>query len=88
MYDEVVRKRRSQVKFITEGLQISGFLKYIKRYLDLCGSIFFGSPGEALNVEITFNCIKEDGENYDYEKQEAVKHFKKLIFISTTETLE
>ena len=67
LYDEVVRKRRSQVKFITEGLQISGFLKYIKRYLDLCRSIFFGSPGEALNAEITFNCIEEDEENYDYK---------------------
>ena len=31
--------------------------------------MFVGSPGEALNAEITFNCIEEDGENYDYEKQ-------------------
>ena len=32
--------------------------------------------------------LTEDAENYDYEKQEAVKHFKKLISISTIETLE
>ena len=88
VYDEVVRKRRSQVKSITEGLQVSGFLKFIKQYPDLCRPIFVGPPGEALNAEIIFNCIEEDGENYDYEKQEAVKHFKKLISISTTETLE
>ena len=50
--------------------------------------MFVGSTEEALNAEITFNCIEEDGENYDYEKQEAVKHFKKLISISARETLE
>ena len=88
VYDEVARKRRSHAKSITEGLQISGFLKYIKRYPDLCRSIFVGSPGEALNAEIIFNCIEEDEENYDYEKRKAVKYFEKLISISTTETLE
>ena len=50
--------------------------------------MFVDSPGEALNAKIFFNCIEEDGENYDYEKQEAMKHFKKLISISTIETLE
>ena len=68
VYDEVDRKRRSQVKLITEGLQISGFVKSIKRYPDLCRLIFHGLSREALNVEIFFNCIEEDGENYDYEK--------------------
>ena len=32
VFDEVVTKRRSQVRSSTEGLQISGFLKYIKQY--------------------------------------------------------
>ena len=58
VYDEVDRKRRSQVKLITEELQISGFVKSIKRYPDLCRSIFHGLSREALNVEIFFNCIE------------------------------
>ena len=44
-----------------EVVQISGFLKYIKQYPYLCRSVFVGSPGEALNAEIIFNCIEEDG---------------------------
>lgn len=59
VYDEAVRKRRSQVKSITEGLQISGFLKCIKRYPDLCRSILFDSPGAALDGEIFLTALKQ-----------------------------
>ena len=38
--------------------------------------------------KIFFICIEEYGENYDYEKQEAVKHFKKFISISAIKNLE
>ena len=59
VYDDVVRKRRCQIKSITEGLRKSGFLKYINRYPDLCRSIFVGSPGEALNAEILLTVLKK-----------------------------
>ena len=52
---------------MTEELQMS-------RFLDLCRSIFVGSPGDALNAEIVLNCIEGKGKNYSYEKQEVVKH--------------
>ena len=55
MFDEIVKKgRRSQVKLITEVIQISRFLKYIKRYPDYCWSMFVDSPGEAVNAKNIF----------------------------------
>lgn len=50
----------------------------MSRFLDLCRSIFVGSPGDAVNAEIFLNCIVGKGKKYDHEKQEVVKYFKQF----------
>ena len=85
VYEELVLKRRSQIKSIQEGLEISGLLRYIKDYPDLCRPIFVSScmqikPEELLNV------IKND-EHEDYEKQQAFKYLEIMIKGSSSSVL-
>ena len=43
VYEEFVLKRRSQIKSIQEGLEISGLLRYIKDYADLYRPMFIST---------------------------------------------
>lgn len=78
LMDELIRKRQSQIKSIQEGLDLTGFLAFIKANVSRCRQIFVYSKNNGLTPMEFLQLVKTDN-NDDYEKKQAFDFFSKII---------
>ena len=78
VFDDIVRKRMTQVKSIQEGLQISGFLSYMKKFPNICRPIFVYAEA-TVTTDRLMHLIKSNSET-DFEKIQSRKFFDTFLY--------
>jgi len=86
LYDELVRKRQSQIQSIREGMQAVGLLAYITNNPDICKQIFVAQ--KSMNLD-SFTAVLENDElaGEEYVNKQAYGFFQSLIVEATPDTL-
>ena len=86
LYDELVRKRQSQIQSIREGMQAVGLLPYICNNPDICKQIFVAQT--IMNLE-SFNAIivNDDVTGDEYINKQTYGFFQSLLAAATPDTL-
>lgn len=78
IYEELVRKRISQIQSIREGFRLIGFLPYIEKNKGLCKDLFIYN--HVLNSTIfIYNLENNDHNRDDYEKKQAFNFFESIV---------
>ena len=86
MYDELIRKRQSQIQSIQEGLKAVGLLSYINTNQEICKQIFLTQKIIDLQsfIEIIVN---DDVKRDEFENKQAYEHFQSILAGASANTL-
>ena len=78
IYDEIVRKRREQIKSVKESLQVVNFLKFVENWPELCKPCFVDgwqeiSPEKLIDL---FEPITADGKAHEQTQKWFIQYLK------------
>ena len=86
LFDELIRKRQSQIQSIREGMQAVGLLPYINSNAEICKQVFVAQA--TINRQSFSELIVNDDVRRDeFENKQAYEYFQSFLDSASTDTL-